>query len=61
MPRRMIVLRIFVFCYSEAGNSSEAVVYYLVFAKVILFVMAHLRDGTNCIPRYMYGSFCERT
>ena len=61
MAGRMIVLRIFVFCCSDASLCSEVVVYYLVFAKVIPFCMAHFRDGTNCIPRDMCGSFCERT
>jgi hypothetical protein len=33
----------------------------LKFALVISFCMAHFRDRIGRIPRYVYGSFCERT
>ena len=31
-----------------------------MFAKVISFCMAHFRDGTSHISRYVYGLFWER-
>ena len=32
----------------------------IIFVVVISFYMAHLREGTSRIPRYVYCSFWER-
>lgn len=59
MPGRMIVLRIFIFCCSDVGDSSMPMLCLFTFALVIAFYMAHFRDEISRIPRYVYGSFCE--
>lgn len=41
--------------------STSVVLCFLVFDMVVSFCVVHLRDGSNRIPRYVYGSFCVRT
>ena len=54
-----IVLRIFIFCCSDTGVDSKAVLCFSIFVLVISFYMTRFRDGISRNPRYVYGSFCE--
>ena len=45
---------------NELGSLSVYVSCFLMFAIVISFFMAHYRDGTSDISRYVYGLFRER-
>ena len=60
MPGRMNVLRIFIFCYSDAGDNSKAMLHFLIFGIVISFCMAHLGMGPivflgNCMVYFVRG------
>ena len=60
MLRQMTMLKIFIFCCSDVGDSSKAMLRFLIFAIVISFCMAHFRDETSRILRYVYGLFYKR-
>ena len=47
-------------CCSDAGDVVRPCFVFLICAIVISFYMAHFRDGTSHITRYVYGVFCER-
>ena len=54
------MLRVFIFCCSDAGDSNKAMLCFLNFDVVISFYTARFMDGISSILRYVHGLFCER-
>lgn len=48
------------FCCSKVVCVCDLFIYLVIFGYDDFFCTAHFRGRTNCIPRYVYGSFCER-
>ena len=60
MSGRMNVLWIFIFCSGDGGDSSKAMLRFFLAIEIyyfIMFCMAHFKDGTSCIPKYVYVLF----
>ena len=58
MPMRMIVSRVLIFCCSDTCDSNKTI--FSGYSGFLLYTIAHFRDETSRICKYVYGSFCER-
>ena len=60
MLGQMNIWRVLIFCCSDTGDNGKTMFIFSFFPAIMIFLMAHFRDGTSRIIRYVYGSFCER-
>jgi hypothetical protein len=47
-------------CCREACEGNRLVLYFFILLIVVVFWISHFRDGTNFIPRYVYGLLWDR-
>ena len=52
---------ILIFCLIVAGQFVRSLHWFIILVVVMCVWSFHFNDGTNCMPRYTYGSFWCRT
>ena len=50
-----------IFCFIVAGQFVSCAHWFVSFLVVMCVCILHFKEGTKCMPRYVYGSFWCRT